>query len=432
MRKKKDAYTGEDLAFNLSVRETSSKMHSSELTLRNVSVAFNASDSLLYGDGYYDNGEDQLILFQQILDVINKYVIPVIVGVGLCGNLLSLVVFMGTYLRKESLSVYLSALAIADSGCLISIFIVWLDIWNVTIFHKNGMCQFTVYFTYVCSFLSIWFIVTFIAERYIAVCFPLKRRQMCTPYRAKVVTCSMAFLALFGYSFVLGISGTRNFESYTLCIHLPEHMAITTALTYTDSLVAFVIPFMALLSMNGKILHKLAKVSRNQHDSGRDQELRIHGRVPSPVNSAQLNATKLMVVISSVFVIISIPSYAIKMRLIVISFLDRHYLAKPEEFLWQAVFEFIYYINFSINFFLYSICLKKFRMALRMLIENMKHRSEGVVKKLQGCFTRGTHPMTIEVSDVVAFSPDGSVNLVDREGLHKFTQRTLNHSGILE
>ncbi|KAG8326321.1 G-protein coupled receptor activity protein [Homalodisca vitripennis] len=49
----------------------------------------------------------------------------------------------------------------------------------------------------VCSFLSVWFVVAFTVERFIAVRYPLKRPSMCTVTRAKMV---LSVLTLFTLS----------------------------------------------------------------------------------------------------------------------------------------------------------------------------------------------------------------------------------------
>ena len=56
-----------------------------------------------------------------ILWNVNLYVTPVIIALGLLGNMTSFVVFMFTYMRHLSSSIYLSALAVTDSAFLIQL-----------------------------------------------------------------------------------------------------------------------------------------------------------------------------------------------------------------------------------------------------------------------------------------------------------------------
>ena len=330
---------------------------------------------------------------------------PFVIIVGIFGNVLSLLVFMGTHLRKESLSVYLSALAIAHTGCLLAIFISWLDVWKVTVFHRNGLCQLTVYFTYVCSFLSIWYVVCYMVERYVVVCYPLKRVQLCTTYRAKIVTSTIAGIGLVGYFLTLWITGVRNIGDQTLCIHVFEYIETTTILTYIDGFLALVTPLVILIGTNAMILRKITLFYRglkqNELSNKRHYVVNVRGkkRVVFP-KTKQIRVTKIMLTISSVFVLITLPSYVIKIRLIILSFGSEAYVNKPEEFLVQSAFEFIYYINFSINFFLYVIFLKRFRIALKRIIRHCAKKAclYKLFRKCHCCYGYNSTNVRFDVS----------------------------------
>ena len=125
---------------------------------------------------------------QSFRDVINDfecYWTPIVVIFGVIGNILSLFVFLVSPLKRMSWSVYLAALAISDTGFLICVFVSWCSLVGVHLYHMQGWCQFFVYLTYVCGFLSVWYIVAFTVERYIVVCFPLRRQEVCSPQRAR-------------------------------------------------------------------------------------------------------------------------------------------------------------------------------------------------------------------------------------------------------
>jgi len=68
---------------------------------------------------------DQACYYAQLLRVVNildLYLLPLISVVGCIGNVLSFVVFTTTYLRRLSSSVYLAALAVADTIFLLVLF----------------------------------------------------------------------------------------------------------------------------------------------------------------------------------------------------------------------------------------------------------------------------------------------------------------------
>jgi len=65
--------------------------------------------------------------FKTVVDSMMLYVTPVIVGVGVVGNALSLAVFSLTYLQRLSSSLYLSMLSVADIVFLLALLVVWLE-----------------------------------------------------------------------------------------------------------------------------------------------------------------------------------------------------------------------------------------------------------------------------------------------------------------
>lgn len=128
-------------------------------------------------------------------DFLTHYYTPALVFIGSVGNILSVIVFFKTKLRKLSSSYYLAALGISDTLFLLGAFVSWLNYINIDIYNKPYFCQFFTYLSGLCSFLSVWFVVAFTVERFIAVLYPLKRQTMCTVKRACTV--------LFGL-FILG------------------------------------------------------------------------------------------------------------------------------------------------------------------------------------------------------------------------------------
>lgn len=131
--------------------------------------------------------EEMLQIAFVISDFVNKYYVPIICLTGSIGNILSVFVFFMTKLRKLSSSFYLAALAISDTCFLCGLFVQWLNFLNVNIYNENYFCQFFTFFSYLASFCSVWFVVAFTVERFIAVMYPLKRQIMCTVRRAKIV-----------------------------------------------------------------------------------------------------------------------------------------------------------------------------------------------------------------------------------------------------
>ena len=67
-----------------------------------------------------------------------------------------------------------------------------MQVLGIRLNHEEGACQFLVFLTYACSFLSVWYTVCITVENYIAICHPSKVRTLCTRKRATVVVCVLA------------------------------------------------------------------------------------------------------------------------------------------------------------------------------------------------------------------------------------------------
>lgn len=79
------------------------------------------------------------------LMTIMQFAIPTIVFLGSVGNVLSILVFFATKLRKLSSSYYLSALAVSDTGFLFCTFMSYLVTHDVSFYNQDGVCQITTY-----------------------------------------------------------------------------------------------------------------------------------------------------------------------------------------------------------------------------------------------------------------------------------------------
>lgn len=333
---------------------------------------------------------------------LNHYFIPIIILLGIIGNLFSLIVFLGTYMRRRSFSVYLAALAISDTGFLVSLTVTWLEYIQVNVFHTNGWCQLVIYVSYSSSFLSVWFIVGFTVERYIAVCHPLKRPDMCTVDRAWYVVTSLSTTAFVVYSVTIWTSGITQVtgvkgDKYYICTPLNKFMTVHTTLTYADTIVTLLVPFLTIVILNIMITLRITYFQK-QHRKCRQQEEfpltspalqssssdssvlpqgigTTQGR-PSLCSKAQIQVTKMLLITSSLFLLINLPSYVLRVRLFVLSALHHQLDMRAQHFqvLLQQIFQLVYYFNFGSNFVVYSMCSGKFRQAFLRFWRQMLRR----------------------------------------------------------
>jgi hypothetical protein len=225
-----------------------------------------------------------------VLDFSHQYYIPFIILLGLVGNLLSCVVFLNTHLKMRSSSYYLAALATADFSFLFSLLLVWLNNaigWRV--FNKDGWCETVVYVSSVCSSLSVWLIVAFTVERFIAVQYPLHRPHMCTIARAKAIVLVLVVLAMASHSYSFVTAGVvKTQDGNEICDMKSEYLETMRIISIIDSIASLMAPLVLIIVMNTMIMRNLLRFSRRFGQTPGFSETRCPSRERSDINLNQI------------------------------------------------------------------------------------------------------------------------------------------------
>ncbi len=103
----------------------------------------------------------------------------------------------------------------------------------------------------------------------------------------------------------------------------------------------------------------------------------------------QVKTTRMLLVVSTVFLMLNVPSHVFRVYSFIIEVRNvgsDHTLSKTARRL-QEFCQLLYYLNFAINFFLYSFCAKRFRDSLRSLLSKARQRC---VCQLQNLLMRYT------------------------------------------
>ena len=269
------------------------------------------------------SSEQELIF--TLLHGFQMYYIPILVYFGSLGNCLSVCVFFGTKMRRTSSNFYLAALAITDTGFLVSLFVVWLGMVEVKLFNKQGFCQFFVYLTTVCSFLSAWFVVAFTVERFVAVRYPLRRQWICTVARAKIILLSVTLVGVVVCSPVLLFSKPQpSYLNVSTCSLAEEWQNWASVHNVVDTVLTFVIPFFLIVILNGLIVKSvwsLVKIRRTLTiEAGAQQGDRDRSNCSQSPRGVmhQTKVTKMLLIVSSVFLCFNLPAYVIRIYIYVL------------------------------------------------------------------------------------------------------------------
>ena len=118
--------------------------------------------------------------------------------------------------------------------------------------------------------------------------------------------------------------------------------------------------------------------SSKSNNKSRPLKVEVHTKSQSKVcirGHRQYRTARMLIVVSSVFVILKVPTHVFRIHTFIqTSVHDNFNAMKQLDVRWQELFQIVYYMNFALNFFIYSACGSQFRRGLRILCTRTKHR----------------------------------------------------------
>ena len=144
-----------------------------------------------------------------------------------------------------------------------------------------------------------------------------------------------------------------------------------------------------LITKSDACLRKTGKraVSSNTNDVSQIPQGKSHIKSQSKVRvrgHRQYRTARMLIVVSSAFVILKVPTHVFRIHTFIQTSLHDDFNAvKQLDVRWQKLFQIVYYMNFALNFFIYSACGGgQFRRGLKILCTRMKHRLSKMKKVL--------------------------------------------------
>ncbi|XP_041355550.1 thyrotropin-releasing hormone receptor-like [Gigantopelta aegis] len=288
--------------------------------------------------------------------------IPLIICLGVLGNLLAFFTFVSKPLRNTSCSLYLAARSASDIGFLLALFVTWLgDAMGVLIYHTNVICQCVLFLSYVCGFLSVWLVVLITAENYIRICHPFTVSRLCTVPKAKAFIIGFTVGGAIIFHFPLWITGLNNMNGTVVCNFFPQYVEITRTLTHIDTVISLVIPSIVILTLMVLITHSFIKSFKRQTRLRQGQNA-VNGREGSKKKtSPQAKVTRMLFAVSFIFLSLTLPSYIIRLRILLLTFENKQSSSPTVDQVMQVIFQIVYYLSFAVNLIVYLVCGDNFR-----------------------------------------------------------------------
>ena len=313
----------------------------------------------------------------KIVDKILTIYPPIILSIGLIGNVLSVIVLSQASNRRTSTGVMLIFLTVTDSLILInSVLESWLNHMFELDFRmsSNGACKFHVFLSYFLFQLSPWILVFITSERVFSVKYPHKVRDVFTRKRV-FLGMFILILILVGVNAHLIHGYNHSFDNVHKrngCFSSSDHEDFMFSYwTWIDFVLAFAIPFCVLLCGNILVIHKL-KSSQNFRKTStiitrNGQE--INGNSFRRGNQTVSDFTTTAIVLNIAFFCLVSPFSIFAIG-------QPYWFPKDtitlERFanmkLIGIIFLMLLHTNSAINFILYILCGSKFRKDFMALI----------------------------------------------------------------
>ncbi|XP_037081746.1 FMRFamide receptor-like [Pollicipes pollicipes] len=296
--------------------------------------------------------------------VIQRVLTPMVMLVGVIGNLVSIIVLTRRRMRSSTNS-YLTALAVSDTLYLAISFTLSLKHSVPGISHPD----FRIYWHYwpfglwlidAASNTSTWLTVTFTVERYVAVCHPIRGQVYCTESRARKMIC-----IVYLFCFLVTLSTPFEWEIAERLNHKTNSTEMTAEFSelgmldeyrhafYVFTATMFIFLPLVLLAIFNSFLILAVKESRKQRAvlcSGESQSQRQENKI-----------TIMLISVVIIYMLCQLPHACMLVYLAVTGEVD----SWTDEFqvrrILGNIFNFLMAINAACNFVLYCALSDKYR-----------------------------------------------------------------------
>ena len=294
------------------------------------------------------------------ISIFRNITTPMICLIGVIVNMFTLATFLSSTLRQTSCNVYLAARCISDTVFLLTLFIVWLESVQIPIFHTNGVCQAVVFLSYVSSFFSVWMVVAVSLENYIRLCIPSYLYLLCTVKKATICCFVLLILSMVIYNFPLWITGIEEFHGKTFCMTNDYYKSMYLVMTYIDSLLTLIFPLAFIMCLCIGIICKAIEGYKRRVRLRKMTSIRPGGAILFSL-TPEAKITRLLFLVSVLFIALHSPIHIMRTVMIIKLYILKIDHLKPIEPSLKIAFEFLYNLNFAINFFIYMMCGPTFR-----------------------------------------------------------------------
>ncbi|XP_029994672.1 probable G-protein coupled receptor 139 [Sphaeramia orbicularis] len=233
---------------------------------------------------------------------------PALATVGIPSNTITfLIIWRRNCMLSRSSTFYLMAISVADNLVLIFIVILELSVkyhQQDPFWSYDPWCGLRDVFNYGAFNASTWLVVMFTVERFISIHTWKLKTKICTP-RCAAQTIAGVFLISHVFAIPHYWSNASVSENnQTRCVYKPEaSFQFIYILVGFQTLLAYILPFLIILTLNGLTLRLISLTNRVHITAGLTS--RVH-KVKPLMRSRKRKSVVLLVTVSMTFVLLSI------------------------------------------------------------------------------------------------------------------------------
>ena len=239
----------------------------------------------------------------KIANFINIYWFPVLIPIGLLGNILSFLVMIKPNNRKMSTCIYMAAISVNDNIMMCMCFHDYL-VYVVQIHKWHSIeCKMSCFAALYALQNGTFQVFAMTLDKYIAIKWPHKAATYSTPRRAKIMTVGFSICALMYNTSHFFLRGMID----DLCICYANSSAIARVYSWLTFVLNAIIPFTMLIHLNYVILKTVRKKSNfffNTDDSNIGMEVRQRN-----MKSVENQLTVLLLLVTTLFFVLIFPTY---------------------------------------------------------------------------------------------------------------------------
>src|SRR6218665_1186887 len=321
-------------------------------------------------------------------DILSYVTTPILFVTGIIGNLLILTIMLSKQSQRMTVSHVLTVMSICDLVVDIQFPFTKASFTKLTGCDLKGLsesgCKFFFWTYRTGKFFSSWLMALVAVERFVAVCYPLRMKQVCNKRNAYLAM-GVVFVGLASYNAYWGIMCDRVIHG--LCINnymVTAQHDINFWLTSIGTVVYVVIPTLIMVQVNSFVIHRLIVVERRRR---RQVSVLSSDNGPARIltNGRRQKTTVVLLVLTAAFVVLVSP---IAMAYLVCTFKGCSVLlsTNPPMVVFREVAQLLEQMNYSINVFFYLAFNSSFRATVqrRFRLKKTNKRSVQVFTMMRG------------------------------------------------